>query len=88
MGNVREKCNGMASWLKQLQRMIGTRIKTNEAEMYILRMTENSLQIYFHILKIEYSYGSFIVCKIFLECMNQMTQPSDTISKKKRKYQD
>ena len=25
--------------------------------------------------------------KIFVECMNQMTQPSD-ISKKKRKYED
>ena len=43
MGNAREKCNGMASWLKQLHRIIGTIIKANEAEMYILRMTQNSL---------------------------------------------
>ena len=43
MGNAREKCNGMASWPKQLHRIIGTIIKANEAEMYILRMTQNSL---------------------------------------------
>ena len=88
MGNAREKCNGMASWPKQLHRIIGTRIKANEAEMYILCMTQNSLQIYFHIPKIECSYGSFIICKVFVECMNQMTQLSEIISKKEKKYED
>ena len=38
-GERPKKCNGMASWPKQLHRIIRTRIKTKEAEMYIFHMT-------------------------------------------------